>query len=176
MRFETLQRKVARSERLVEGRAEQTMLRARATKTAWRQAWTPGRIVIAGLVSGFALGRSDPSRALRKLGKVASPRWLQAITAISGLVASLQAAIAAATAKDAAETAGDAAADAHEAAAAADPAGAASTDAGTTPQAGGDGVVADDPARPKSDRSRPDPVWTSQPSAAAEAATDVSER
>lgn len=169
MRFETLQRKVARSERLVEGRAEQTMLRARATKTEWRQAWTPGRIVIAGLVSGFALGRSDPSRALCKLGKVASPRWLQAITAISGLVASLQAAVAAATAKDAAETAGDAAADAHEAAAAADP-------AGTAPQAGGDDVVADDPARPKSDRSRPDPVWTSQPSAAAEAATDVSER
>lgn len=161
MRFEILRRKVERSEQLVEGRIAQTRVRARATKSEWRDAWTPGRIVIAGLVSGFAMGRSDPSRALRKLGQVASPRWLQAFTAISGLLASLQAAVAAVTARDAAETADDAAGDAQQAA----DVTAAAADAGDG-QAG----------QPRSDRRRPDPTWQTQPPAAAEAATDVSER
>lgn len=160
MKFEALQRKVARSEQLLAGRAEQTLVRARATKSEWRDAWTPGRIVIAGLVSGFAMGRSDPSRTLRKLGQAASPRWLQAITAISGLLASLQAAVAAVTAQDAAETADDAAGDAQQA-----------VDAAAGGADAGDGQV----GQPRSDRRRPDPTWQTQPPAAAEAATDVSE-
>lgn len=158
MKFEALKHRVERSESLLQGRAEQTLVRAKALKHEWRAGWTPTRIVLAGLISGFAVGRSDPARALDKLGKLGGPRWLQAIGTLSSLLAGLQATIAAFAAKDAAETTDDAAEDAQATAAVPDDA-----DAATEPS----------PA-PRSDRRRPDPTWDTPPRPA-EAATELSE-
>lgn len=105
MKFEALKRRVERSEALVEGRREQTRVRASAMKAEWRDAWTPGRIILAGLASGFAAGHVKTADAVRKLGGVSGSGLLGMVTAVSRLVFSVQATIAAVTAKDAAETA-----------------------------------------------------------------------
>lgn len=119
MNFDALKRRVERSERVVEGRALQTQTHWQSLTTTWRDSWTPARIVIAGLISGFVIGRSDPMLALGKLGALSSsgPRWLQLIGTLSGLFASLQASTAAEQAADKAdEVATDAAAQAPSAA------------------------------------------------------------
>lgn len=162
MKFETIKRRVERSESLLQGRAEQTMVRARALKHEWRAGWTPTRIVLAGLIAGFAVGRSNPGRTLDRLGKLGGGRWLQAISSVSGLLAALQAAIAAFAARDVAETADDVAEDAAE-------------DAQAQASECRDADTADAlPPVPRSDRRRPDPTWD-MPPRPAEAATELSE-
>lgn len=103
MKFEQLQHRVQRAEQLVEGRTVQTLAQWRTLKQAWRDGWTPGRIVIAGLVTGFITGRSEPLRAMT------GARWLQMVGSLSSLFASVQAATAAGQASEAADQAGDAA-------------------------------------------------------------------
>ena len=172
MNFEQLKVRVERSERLVEGRLEQTRAHATALKTTWRDSWTPSRIVIAGLVSGFLVGRSRPTRALRRIGKLGGPHWIQLIGTLSGLFASLQSTFAAATAQDAAETAGDTAVRVD--AAVSDPGTGLPADAAAPPAA--TAVTAEPEAVPPADRRRrPDPVWDAPPRPA-EAATELSER
>ncbi|MCD9006955.1 hypothetical protein LDO31_12045 [Luteimonas sp. XNQY3] len=196
MNFEGLKNRVERAETLVDGRVMQTTDRYRALRISWREAWTPPRILIAGLVMGFATGHLEPRRALTRLGKLGGPKSIQLISALSGLLTSVQATVAAATAEKAAETADDAAqtADAAadnvaaktdgtadtQAAAAAGAAAAvqvqaasgaaqsqsAAQSSGTTPDAGA--------AAPRTDRGRPDPVLSEQPRPA-EAATELSE-
>lgn len=194
MNFEGLKNRVERAETLVDGRVVQTTDRYRALSSSWREAWTPPRILIAGLVMGFATGHLEPRRALTKLGKLGGPKSIQLISALSGLLTSVQATVAAATAEKAAETADDAAqtADAAadnvaaktdgtadtQAAAAAGAAAAAqvvssgatqtrrATPSGATPEA----VT----SAPRTDRGRPDPVLSEQPRPA-EAATELSE-
>ncbi|ASR43492.1 hypothetical protein BEN78_09035 [Xanthomonas citri pv. mangiferaeindicae] len=115
MNFEGLKTRVERAEALVDGRVVQTLDRHAALRSSWREAWTPSRIVIAGLIGGFAMGVSQPKLALRRLGKIGGPKSLQMISALSGLASSIQATIAAVSAKQAAESADaseDAAADA----------------------------------------------------------------
>lgn len=184
MNFEGLKRRVERSEQLVEGRMEQTRCDYNDLRGQWREAWTPTRILVAGVVSGFVAGSSQPKRALRRLGKlgkvVGDPRWLRLISSVTGLLSSIQAMVAAATARKAADTADTAA---EEAADVAEDAGA----NGTTPPPGGSGgggtqADADAPAAsaepeavPPSDRRKPDQRWDTQPSPA-EAATEISER
>ncbi|MGO3126880.1 MAG: protein sip-5 [Luteimonas sp.] len=194
MNFEGLKNRVERAESLVDGRAVQTTDRYRALRTSWREAWTPPRILIAGLVMGFATGHLEPRRALTRLGKLGGPKSIQLISALSGLLTSVQAAVAAATAEKAAETADDAAqtADAAadnvaartdgtvdtQAAAAAGAAAAvqvASADATQTQSATQPGTTPDvDTSLPRTDRGRPDPVLSEQPRPA-EAATELSE-
>ena len=76
MNFEALKRRVERSERLVEGRIEQASAHRASLGRAWQQAWTPGRIIVIGLVGGFLAARARPWRALgavsaiRAAGKV----------------------------------------------------------------------------------------------------------
>ena len=194
MNFEGLKNRVERAETLVDGRVVQTTDRYRALSTSWREAWTPPRILIAGLVMGFATGHLEPRRALTKLGKLGGPKSIQLLSALSGLLTSVQATVAAATAEKAAETADDAAQTADtaadnvaaktggtadtQAAAAAGAAAAAqvvsaggtqtqrTTQPGTTPDAG--------TSVPRTDRGRPDPVLSEQPRPA-EAATELSE-
>ncbi|MFT3761377.1 MAG: protein sip-5 [Pseudoxanthomonas sp.] len=103
MKFATLQRRVQRSERLLEGRQQQTLQHWNELRSAWREGWTPWRIVSAGLVAGFASGRAEPLAALD------GPRMLRMIGTVSGWFAGAQAAVAgfAAEAADAA-AAGDA--------------------------------------------------------------------
>ncbi|WP_411833098.1 protein sip-5 [Pseudoxanthomonas mexicana] len=106
MNFEQLQRRVERAETLVEGRLDRVQCQWNGLVHAWKQGWTPTRIVVAGLVSGFLAGRAEPMKAMN------GTRWLQTITSISGLVASLQANFAARQAETAAESAEEAATDA----------------------------------------------------------------
>jgi hypothetical protein len=102
MRFEQLLQHVQRAEQRVELRATHTQLQWITLKQAWRAGWTPGRIVIAGVVSGFLVGRAEPLRTLT------GARWMQMFTAVSSFVATAQAAAAAETAEQAADTAQDA--------------------------------------------------------------------
>ena len=48
MRFERLLQHVQRAEQRVELRATHAQLQWATLKQAWREGWTPGRIVIAG--------------------------------------------------------------------------------------------------------------------------------
>ncbi len=101
MRFEKLLQHVQRAEQRVEVRATHTQTQWATLKQAWREGWTPGRIVIAGVVSGFLVGRAEPLRALT------GARWMQMFSAVSSLLATAQAAAAAEQAEQAADTAQD---------------------------------------------------------------------
>ncbi|MFQ6309694.1 hypothetical protein [Lysobacter capsici] len=81
-RFEALQRRVNKREKLLEGRYQQAVERKNELKASWREAWTPGRIVIAGLVSGFVMGRAEPVKIAVKSGNL-----MQIVTLLSGLFA-----------------------------------------------------------------------------------------
>ena len=101
MRFEQLQQHVARAEKRVELRSAQSSLYWTILKSSWREGWTPARIVIAGVVSGFLVGRAEPLRSLT------GARWMQMFTAVSSFLATAQAAAAAEQAGEAADTAQD---------------------------------------------------------------------
>lgn len=178
MNFKQLQRRVERGETLVEGRLQQTRECQGRMSREWREAWTPLRIVVAGLASGLIMGRAEPEKALKQLGKLGSPRTLQLVSSMAGLVGSVQAAIAAMTAQSAAETADEAAGTTAEASAEANADAATATTAQQAP-AGDTAAGAAPPgaaeAAPRPDRRQPEPHWDSQPSPA-EAATELSER
>lgn len=173
MSFKHLKRRVERGEALVEGRARQAGECQARLQREWRQAWTPLRIVVAGLGTGFIAGRVQPEQAIGRIGKLAGPGTMQLLTSAVGLVGSLQAAFAAMTAKGAAETADEAAESAGQAAGQAN--------AGATGQADADAPGAAAPAGPEPATAgtepprRRDESWDSQPSPA-EAATELSER
>lgn len=100
MRFEALITKVQQAEQALEASERNTVLQWRQLKRQWVSSWTPARIVVAGLVSGFIIGRARPMRVATGGGV------LQLVTALSGLFASTSAHAAA----DEAEHAADAAA------------------------------------------------------------------
>lgn len=102
MSFDKLINKVTQAEDALEAQERRFSDDVRQLKAAWRAAWTPGRIVIAGLVSGFVIGRVEPLKAVAKGGTA-----MQMITMLSGLLASGSAHAAASEAEHAAETAED---------------------------------------------------------------------
>ena len=109
MSFEQLIAKVEQAERALEMQERRVSADVRQLKSSWREAWTPGRIVIAGAVAGFLVGRARPLRA------VDGGNALQMLGALAGLFAGGNAQAAAEEAADAAqdaEHAGDAGADA----------------------------------------------------------------
>lgn len=91
MKLEQLQRRIARAEALLEGRERQVVFQWGAIRRIWRSAWTPGRIVVAGLGLGFASGLAAPKQALSGIaGKLsAAPELLQLIGAVSALFAAI---------------------------------------------------------------------------------------
>ena len=103
MSFDALIEKVHQAEQALEASERRTSEDWQRFKLAWRDSWTPGRIVVAGLVAGFAVGRARPLRAASGGGV------LQMITALSGLMASGSAQVAAEHADVAAGAAGEAA-------------------------------------------------------------------
>lgn len=107
MGFDALIAKVEQAEAALESRERRTGEQWRQLKASWRAAWTPGRILVAGLATGFLVGRARP---LRWAG---SGGVLNLVSALSGLLASGSAQVAAEHADDAAGAAG-AAADAAE--------------------------------------------------------------
>ena len=88
MKLAQLHRRIHRAESVLEGRQQQIVLQCQTVRQVWRAAWTPGRIVVAGLGIGFATGLSQPATALGGLaGKVgAVPKLLQMFSAISSLL------------------------------------------------------------------------------------------
>ena len=97
MSFDALITKVQQAEQALEGRERAASAQWRQVKTTWRESWTPARIMIAGLTSGFLVGRARPLRIASGGGV------LQLLTALSGLLASGSAQAAAAQAGDAAD-------------------------------------------------------------------------
>lgn len=81
MSFDALIAKVERAERALEAQERRVAADVRQLNSNWREAWTPGRIVIAGAVSGFLVGRARPLR-IADGGNV-----LQMVGALAGLFA-----------------------------------------------------------------------------------------
>jgi hypothetical protein len=100
MSFEALIDKVKQAETALEAREREAAADWRQLKASWRTLWTPGRIVLAGLGSGFAIGLLEPGRRLAN-----GRGTLQMLTAVAGLFAGGSAQAAAGKAQDAAETA-----------------------------------------------------------------------
>ena len=86
MRFEQLRQRVERAEHRVTDRVDHAQSSGQSLLQAWRQAWTPGRIVFAGLLSGFLVGRGQP------LSRMDGARWLQMASTMSSMFAVLRAA------------------------------------------------------------------------------------
>lgn len=150
MSFDQLLAKVHQAETALEAHERTVAADFRQLAVSWRRAWTPGRIVIAGLVSGFTVGRAQ------LLKHATGGGILQIITALSGLLAS-----------GSAQTAADNADEAAQAANAGGP--------GAVGNVPAEGLQASTRPLPSDRRRAPDPGVTAPPWAA-EAATDLSER
>jgi hypothetical protein len=98
--FRQLIAKVQQAENALEARERSAAADWRQLKSTWRAAWTPGRIVIAGLVSGFAVGKLEPGKRMPS-----GNGMLQMITALAGMFAGGSAQAAAGKAEDAAQSA-----------------------------------------------------------------------
>jgi hypothetical protein len=81
--FKQLIEKVDQAENALEAQERRVAADWRQLRASWKAGWTPGRIVIAGLVAGFVVGRVEPARSVAKGGSI-----MQMITALSGLFAS----------------------------------------------------------------------------------------
>lgn len=100
MSFEALVDKVRQAETALEAKERQAAADWRQLKASWIASWTPGRIVVAGLATGFAVGKLEPVK------KAASGSGaLQLLSAVAGLFAGGSAQAAAGQAEHAADTA-----------------------------------------------------------------------
>ena len=102
MSFDALIQKVKQAESALEAQERAAAADWRQLRVSWHELWTPGRIVVAGLASGFMVGRTRPLKMATGGGA------LQLLTALSGM-------FAAGGAQAAADEAGDAAAEARDA-------------------------------------------------------------
>ncbi len=109
MGFRQLIDRVKQAEDHLEAQERRAVADMRKLQSSWREAWTPGRIIIAGLASGFLVGRADPLRALGKSGGL-----IQLVSMVSGLFAGTSAQAAAEGAEQAADIAERAAAQAPQ--------------------------------------------------------------
>lgn len=100
MSFDALLQKVKQAETALEAQERQAAADWRQFKASWRAAWTPGRIVVAGLVAGFLTGRVQPLKRAAAGGGA-----LQLLSALAGLFASGSAQAAAGEAGHAADNA-----------------------------------------------------------------------
>lgn len=99
MGFKQLLTKVQQAEAALEARERRVADDWQRLKLAWKEAWTPGRVIIAGLAAGFLVGRAQPLRAAARSGQ-----WMQLVTMLSGLFAGGSAQSAAQKAEETAET------------------------------------------------------------------------
>ena len=99
MSFDALIQKVNQAEAALEAKERQTAADWRQFKSSWRSLWTPGRIVLVGLVTGFALGKAEPIKRVASGGGA-----LQLISALAGIFAGGSAQAAANEVGDAAES------------------------------------------------------------------------
>lgn len=104
MKFEALRQRVKRAEQVVAIRSHETQCNWFTLSQAWREGWTPLRIITVGLAGGFIAGKLEPGKT-----RFHGARWLQMIGSVSNLLASAQAAFASMQAAEAADTAEQAA-------------------------------------------------------------------
>lgn len=97
MNFDQLLKKVEQAEDALESREREVVADWHRLQATWRAAWTPGRILIAGLTSGFAFGRASRSSTGGGSG------FLRILSTVSGLIASANAQLAAHEAEHVAE-------------------------------------------------------------------------
>ncbi|WP_369941093.1 hypothetical protein [Xanthomonas medicagonis] len=152
MKFDQLQRRIARAETVLEGRQQQMQTQWTTLQRVWREGWTPLRIIAVGVGAGFLAGRAEPAAAIGKLG---GARWLQMISAVSSLLTATQAKEASDHAERAADTAQDAA-------------------SAVAPEAAAAGVAPRQPAAPT--QAAATTADQPAPPHAAEAATELSVR
>lgn len=70
MKFNKLLARVARAEDALEAHERRVGADLRQLVQSWKSVWTPGRIVVTGLASGFLVGRAEPLRAAARGGSV----------------------------------------------------------------------------------------------------------
>jgi len=173
MKFSVLRSRVKRCEQVVAVRLVDTQDHWGVLSQVWRSGWSPLRIIVAGVASGFVVGK------LEIPGKVNGARWLQMVGSVSNLLASGQAAFASAMAAHAAGAADDAAEQADAAADKVDDAvnpGASAAAAGAAAGAAAAAAAASPPRTPaQAGLGRQDPDDSIGPRPA-EAATELSER
>ena len=100
MSFKQLITKVEQAEQALEAQERRAAADWRQVKASWRAGWTPWRIVLAGLASGFVVGKVEPVRKVARSGGV-----LQLASALAGLFAGGSAQAAAGEAEQAADSA-----------------------------------------------------------------------
>lgn len=100
MSFDALLDKVKQAEAALEAQERQAAADWRQLKASWKSGWTPARIVIAGLVSGYVVGKVEPIRRA-----ASGSGALQLVSALAGLFAGGSAQAAAGEAAHAADTA-----------------------------------------------------------------------
>jgi hypothetical protein len=98
--FEALIDKVHQAEAALEAKERETAADWRQLKSSWLASWTPGRIVVAGLVSGFIVGKVEPVKKVTTGGG-----FLQLVSTAAGVFAGGSAQAAAGEAAHAADTA-----------------------------------------------------------------------
>lgn len=102
-----VQRRIERASQVMDGRRSQLRQNMQQVRSTWRAAWTPWRILGAGVGLGFVSGRLDPEKAAAGVAAqvTSAPKILQVLTALSGLLAATKAQVAAAEAEFAADQA-----------------------------------------------------------------------
>lgn len=102
-----VQRRIERAGQVMDGRRSQLRQNMQQMRSTWTAAWTPWRILGAGLGLGFVSGKLDPEQAAAGVASrfASAPKILQVLTALSGLLAATKAQVAAAQAEFAADEA-----------------------------------------------------------------------
>lgn len=104
MNFEKLKNKVDQAENTLEANERQVGADLRQLKGAWRALWSPGRIIVVGLASGFLIGRAEPLQTVARSGGL-----LRMSSTLMTLFSGVRATAAASDAEDAEQAAEEAA-------------------------------------------------------------------
>lgn len=97
MSFNRLLHKVSHAEAAAQAQHRRLSADWRQLKGSWRAAWTPGRLIVAGLISGYAVGSG-------KVGTATTGNSLRLLASLSALMTSHEAAAAAEAGEGVADT------------------------------------------------------------------------
>ncbi|KIQ98324.1 hypothetical protein [Lysobacter sp. A03] len=96
MNFEKLKNKVDQAENTLEANERRVGADLRQLKDSWRALWSPGRIIVVGMASGFLIGRAEPLQTVARSGGL-----LRMSSTLMSLFSGVTAASAASDAEDA---------------------------------------------------------------------------
>jgi|GEM_PF-729898 len=81
---------VRQAEAALQAQRRRAAADARQLRGAWRALWTPGRIVLVGLFSGFVVGRSEPLKKTTGAGVLRLLKLVSALFAAGGAQAAVE--------------------------------------------------------------------------------------